>query len=258
MVTLACEFCKVEFNCEKWEIKRGRRYCSPKCAIDAGANKSVKYSKQPKHCPDCGVVVGDSRSTRCLDCAGKARQTRPRICASCGKPSNDPLGYRGDLGLCQKCAHKIHGLKKIKRVEIICDQCHKPFHIQPSARNKPECAHNFCSRQCYSNFYSVTYCGINSHLWKGGPVKYYGPNWQQQKRLCRKLANRTCQRCGKMQRERGHALDVHHKIPFRTFNYVQNENDNYLRANDLSNLVAVCRSCHITLEHESRKTHPLS
>ena len=43
-------------------------------------------------------------------------------------------------------------------------------------------------------------------------------------------------------------LHVHHIQPFRTFGYVRGANDHYLAANDLGNLVSLCRYCHKPVE----------
>ncbi len=94
--------------------------------------------------------------------------------------------------------------------------------------------------------------GENNYNWKGGRIEYYGPNWYRQRRKARKRDGFTCHHCGKSEQENERALDVHHIQPFRTFNYVTGENDNYKEANKLSNLISLCRSCHIREEHSIR------
>ena len=37
---------------------------------------------------------------------------------------------------------------------------------------------------------------------------------------------------------------MHHLRPFQEFNYIVGHNDNYLRANELDNLVTLCPDCH--------------
>ncbi len=70
-----------------------------------------------------------------------------------------------------------------------------------------------------------------------------GPNWQEMRRLARERDGYRCRHCHAPEREdREH--DVHHLRPFREFGYVPGENDNYLAANQLSNLVTLCRACH--------------
>jgi DEAD/DEAH box helicase domain-containing protein len=74
-----------------------------------------------------------------------------------------------------------------------------------------------------------------------------GPNWEQQRRKARERDGNHCRHCGAPERpDRSH--DVHHLEPFRTFGYVRGQNDHYLQANQLDNLVTLCRSCHQRVE----------
>ncbi|MDQ4079088.1 MAG: DEAD/DEAH box helicase [Chloroflexota bacterium] len=72
----------------------------------------------------------------------------------------------------------------------------------------------------------------------------YGPNWRQQRLRTRAREGFRCADCRISEEELGRELDVHHIIPFREFGYVPGKNDGYLAANDLSNLVALCPTCH--------------
>ncbi|MCX6050116.1 MAG: DUF1998 domain-containing protein, partial [Chloroflexi bacterium] len=75
----------------------------------------------------------------------------------------------------------------------------------------------------------------------------YGPNWQEQRNRVRARDHYRCKRCGAPEPSaRQH--DVHHLIPFRTFGYVRGLNEHYQLANQLSNLILVCRTCHQRLE----------
>ena len=60
----------------------------------------------------------------------------------------------------------------------------------------------------------------------------------------------ACQVCGVSEEALGRQLDVHHKIPYRSF-------PSHLEANKLENLVSVCPSCHAKLEAELRRELPL-
>jgi DEAD/DEAH box helicase domain-containing protein len=71
-------------------------------------------------------------------------------------------------------------------------------------------------------------------LWTNDPNDY-GPNWPAQRNLVRARDGYRCQMCGAP--EQGRAHDVHHKTPFRRF-------ESYQQANELSNLITLCRSCH--------------
>ena len=74
-----------------------------------------------------------------------------------------------------------------------------------------------------------------------------GPNWGQQRALTLERDGHRCRHCGAPERpDRAH--DVHHIQPFRTFGYVRGKNDHYLQANQMENLVTLCRSCHQRVE----------
>ncbi len=74
-----------------------------------------------------------------------------------------------------------------------------------------------------------------------------GPNWDEQRGRARARDGYRCRHCGVGERE-GRAHDVHHIQPFRTFGYARGDNDRYLEANRLENLVTLCRSCHRRVE----------
>ncbi len=75
----------------------------------------------------------------------------------------------------------------------------------------------------------------------------YGPNWMQQRDLARQRDGYACVECGKPEGplQQHH---VHHAIPFRKFSYRRGENEAYLQANELDNLVTVCPTCHRRIE----------
>lgn len=75
----------------------------------------------------------------------------------------------------------------------------------------------------------------------------YGPNWQRQRDAARARDGYRCVVCGVPEPpDRQH--HVHHRIPFRAFGYRPGENDAYLQANALENLITVCPTCHAQIE----------
>ena len=78
-------------------------------------------------------------------------------------------------------------------------------------------------------------------------VNDYGPNWQAQRRRVRARDGYRCTQCGRPEAA-GQQHDVHHLVPFRTFGYMPGLNQHYEEANQLDNLVLVCRTCHRRLE----------
>ncbi|MGC8875280.1 MAG: Zn-binding domain-containing protein, partial [Chloroflexia bacterium] len=81
----------------------------------------------------------------------------------------------------------------------------------------------------------------------------YGPNWEEQRRLARARDGFVCRVCGIPESVVGHEHDVHHVIPFRRFGYRPGENDAYLQANRLENLITLCRRCHARADHGPRE-----
>ena len=79
--------------------------------------------------------------------------------------------------------------------------------------------------------------------WTGEQVESRGPNWPQQRDLARARDNSRCRQCGAVERA-GRQHDVHHVRPFREFNWSPGQNDNYLQANHLENLITLCTACH--------------
>jgi hypothetical protein len=86
--------------------------------------------------------------------------------------------------------------------------------------------------------------GENSPTWKGGYEDYRGPNWKRQRKLALERDGFCCQKCGAIE-----PLQVHHIRPYQTF-------DNYLEANELNNLVTLCKTCHTLADWEYRYAHP--
>ncbi len=68
----------------------------------------------------------------------------------------------------------------------------------------------------------------------------YGPNWQQQRKLALARDGHRCRTCGASEG----MLHVHHIRPFREFAYLPGQNDHYLVANELDNLITLCPACH--------------
>lgn len=86
-----------------------------------------------------------------------------------------------------------------------------------------------------------------SGAWDIEPIADYGPNWEAQRRLARERDGCKCRTCGAPEKP-GRQHDVHHLTPFREFGYVRGENDRYLQANELANLITLCHNCHVRAE----------
>lgn len=104
--------------------------------------------------------------------------------------------------------------------------------------------HRTICKDCDKEWRQERMSGEGNPQWQGGNIDYYGPNWRAQRRATRRRDNHTCQHC-KLITSKGQRLhDVHHVVPFRSFGYIPGQNDNYKKANDLSNLITLCADCH--------------
>jgi DEAD/DEAH box helicase domain-containing protein len=85
-------------------------------------------------------------------------------------------------------------------------------------------------------------------LWTNAPNDY-GPDWSRLRDQVRARDGYRCQVCGAPELGRSH--DVHHKVPFRSFDSLQ-------QANQLSNLITLCPACHHQVETAVRIRSGLS
>lgn len=109
-----------------------------------------------------------------------------------------------------------------------CIGCGTTFQRNPSQLNGKRGAGKFCTRACRDRHWT----GEVTPNWQDGSGVYKrGPNWQSTRRRILKR-DKVCQCCGD-----GGLLHVHHVIPFRMFDSVD-------EANDDDNLVALCPPCH--------------
>ena len=87
--------------------------------------------------------------------------------------------------------------------------------------------------------------GEDHPLWNGGGRENYGSNWIEQRKRTLERDGYECRRCGITRSEHnekyGMDLDVHHKQPIREYDTPED-------ANELSNLITLCRPCHTTVE----------
>lgn len=208
--TLVCEYCGKTYTKPTIRIGLGK-FCSRQCA--------AKGRKQPP-----------------------PAQTFTYTCQRCGKTftreRNKPYKFCS-----HQCSHK--GRKQprgITLAENTCEQCGQTYQRTPATIGK------FCSSACWGKWHAEHDSGENSPFWKGGTTEYRGPNWRKQKAAARKRDGHRCQHCGVSEDEIGQHLDVHHVKPFREFGYIPDQNDNYRQANKLSNLLTLCRSCHLKVE----------
>ena len=154
------------------------------------------------------------------------------VCCNCGKEFklHNFRKNRAVKNYCSRACRKT-------AVIIHCDWCNNEILRVPAQIEN----HNFCSTSCMGKYQTEFRSGENSKCFTGDYRKYYGPNWQKQRKAARERDNYTCQLCGKQ--EKGKQLSVHHKKAFALYGI-----ENYEVANQLSNLITLCHSCHSHVE----------
>jgi DEAD/DEAH box helicase domain-containing protein len=107
----------------------------------------------------------------------------------------------------------------------------------------------FCSKGCRAAWESGRDDGPERVHLRGRPNRR-GGNWRLQADRARKRDGFCCQVCGITEEALGRRLDVHHRVPARTYRLAS-------ESNQLENLVTVCPSCHKRLEERGRQELPL-
>ena len=231
-VQIACEYCGNLHERTKWSIKRAKHhFCSRKC-VDAYAVETKRYTgennpnwqeKLTLKCANClkefSRLECNSRNRKNFFCSQK--------CTCEWKSKN----VRGE-------SHPLH-----KRIIMVCEWCSREYETIPFDLGK----RRFCSGQCHSSWFLEWVSTVRvkeAHPnWKGGATSYRAPNWPIQSELARRRDNYKCQRC-----QSDSELNVHHIKAFRLFGI-----ERYLEANDLGNLITLCKSCHSIVEWETNR-----
>jgi len=197
-------------------------------------------------------------------------------CPSCSD------SFRTDQGV--KTHHWREHNERLAVETSTCDVCGDGFEYYPSGRCGATCTSDECLSKFYENswlannpisgedhwgfdmepeenpFYGESHteeaiekmsgprpsvAGQNHPNWKGGTIDNYGSSWTEDLRSAvRNRDGKECQRCGVDSDYCQQSLDVHHITPFRQYGL-----ENHVEANQMDNLVSVCRSCHITVHN---------
>lgn len=158
---------------------------------------------------------------------------KTKICLYCKKE----FEYKNnDRKYCSsECFYK-HMKELYVPLKLTCKNCGKGFEKTRTFKGQV-----YCSVKCMAEHYrkSGMWKGENSPSWKGGLCKkdLYGNTWYRARKLARNRDKKTCRICQKTEAEIGMQMSVHHVRPFRLW-------ESHVQANNLSNLVCLCRDCH--------------
>lgn len=135
-----------------------------------------------------------------------------------------------------------------EQVKVRCTACGRRFAV-PRWFTEQGLNLRFCTRACRMAWEQERIDGRDRVAPTGRP-KQRGGNWQLQARRARQRDGFRCQVCGVTEEALGRQLDVHHRVPARTYRHAS-------ESNQLSNLVTVCPACHKRLEERGRLDLPL-
>jgi HNH endonuclease len=234
-----CDYCSAP------AAHNGRgNFCSQKCYW-ASMRKPIE-----RVCEICNqsftVTATRIKPGQALFCSRKCRgifRQRSRVecvCAQCGKEFwKFPSEIKRGGG--RYCSNECSGIARTQSIECFCLNCGKAFISTPAKIENG--SGKFCSRTCYAAAKSIVYRGSRNPEWRGGKSDYRGENWSQQRKAAYARDKGECQYCGKKPQKGKPKFQVHHIKPFRTFK------GDYLSANQLTNLITLCHSCHGKAEH---------
>lgn len=169
-------------------------------------------------------------------------------CVVCGT-SFESWVYRKSRCCSRKCASTLsNGVPKISRRKpenlrtLYCEICSKEYVVHVSQLVGR--ASRFCSRECRILERSEAMKGAGNPNYIGGTrFPNRGSSWSKQRKLALVRDGYKCQICGLKKKKKGDRLvSVHHITPYKHFN------GNHLVANQLSNLITLCRKCHNRVE----------
>lgn len=235
-VLVKCHHCGKDIYRPQWWLKRqSLHFCNNACrgawASTQTGEKAPAYKGAMIHvqCSQCGKQIERD--------PGKVKRNEHFFCGANCWDEWRKVNMRGENNPNWK-----------EPVKTQCATCGTPIERNQARVGTRERKVHFCCKACKYEWMGKFFSGPTSPNWKGGTLKYYGPNWPEQKRLARERDNNTCQVCGCTRNKNGKELDVHHVKPFRSFNYIPGENENYRQANELTNLVCLCVKCHRKVE----------
>ena len=154
-----------------------------------------------------------------------------RCCEHCGETFDS---WRRRLGVerrfCSRTCYYAAVAPRPAFLVVECPQCGTSFRRTRGAISRVKAS--TCSRRCSQ----ILNSGSGNHMYRGGEKHRRGPGWVANRRIVRER-DKVCRLCGKTPETNGQALSVDHLIPWRI--WADEE-----AANQPSNLVALCRSCH--------------
>ena len=132
------------------------------------------------------------------------------------------------------------------RSTLACAQCSTRIEV-PDWFMAKKLSVMFCGPKCRRSWASER---PDADLGASGVRYSRGGNWKIQSLAARERDNFSCRECGVTEETLGRKLDVHHAIPYASF-------ESNLGANNLEHLASLCPSCHRRAEFHLQEELPL-
>lgn len=225
--TFTCQKCNRPFETKWFPSRDIPKFCSPEC----------RKKRKTIECKVCHKTFDVYASRDRIYCSAECmnigiRRKADKLCVFCGKYHNKPNKRK----YCSyECSVK-HRQSLVNR--SCCKYCGNPIDPRRSMKHR-----KYCSQECSGAAFAASgiFSGSKHPNWRGGHTNTRGANWKAQSNLARQRDSNSCQICGKQSIKPRHP--VHHIKPFKEFGI-----ENYEVANELSNLITLCKSCHQKVE----------
>jgi hypothetical protein len=224
---VVCDNCGEVTEKKPCRVERSEHdFCSRECSDEY---QEIQFSGEnnPNH--------SGSETYTCTTC-GETKETTPSNARSRKYCSEECMAedYR------ERYSGKGNPMWNGGLEEITCEWCGDTAEFVPAEAE----VRRFCSESCYKSWLSEdrqgeAWVGEDNPAWQGGQERhrFYGPNWEEQREAALERDDYECVMCAA-----GDDLNVHHKVPLRNFD--RDRDGWWRRANELDNLLTLCRSCH--------------
>jgi len=234
-VEVECDICSEVFRKQRSRVESDEAdYCSMSCKKESERNGSYNTCE----------VCGDSFYTR----GGRDAKTCSKDCRVrfVGDKLSGINPYEYTCDLCGEnfkseekdrvyCSKECHNKSMEDQVQAECANCGD---VVTRRRYQYEhCNRHFCDFDCRREWMGENWVGEDNPQYINGKNQYRGNSWYRQRLKALRRDQARCQSCAvpESKKDRGH--HVHHIVPYRKF-------DSWREANELSNLVTLCESCH--------------
>lgn len=238
-IPLICEECGNGFEVYPSRFKMGYppKFCSRDCAYSNMRSRETE-NRRMVNCDHCGIDfrlynyrIRDLNfcSTKCLgDFKNKQVEIKCENCESHFKVKKSRLEKQNPRycsWMCRNEGFNGDNSPLYTKWFRFCEHCGEEFMVRPSQVESGK--GRYCSKSCKHESQKCGNPTDNKHF-------YSLSFWHELRKQCFERDGYTCTKCGATDK----LLHAHHIVPRRL-----NGPD------ELSNLISLCASCHLTIEH---------